>query len=41
MHPKRARVPQGVAGTITAAQEKGAKVSREDWVFPNWDPTKD
>jgi multiple sugar transport system substrate-binding protein len=26
---------------IKAAQDKGAHVSREDWVFPNWDPTKD
>jgi multiple sugar transport system substrate-binding protein len=26
---------------IKAAQAKGAKVSREDWKFPNWDPTKD
>lgn len=25
---------------IKAAQAKGGKVSREDWVFPNWDPTK-
>lgn len=26
---------------IKAAQTKGAKVSRNDYVFPNWDPTKD
>jgi len=26
---------------IKAAQAKGAKVSRDDWKFPNWDPTKD
>jgi multiple sugar transport system substrate-binding protein len=26
---------------IKAAQDKGAQVSREDWVFPNWDPTQD
>ena len=26
---------------IKAAQAKGAKVTRNDWVFPNWDPTKD
>jgi len=26
---------------ITAAQAKGAKVSRDDWKFANWDPTKD
>jgi len=26
---------------IKAAQAKGAKVTRDDWVFPNWDPMKD
>lgn len=26
---------------IAEAQEKGAEVSRDDWVFPNWDPTRD
>jgi multiple sugar transport system substrate-binding protein len=26
---------------IEAAKQKGANVSREDWVFPNWDPSKD
>ncbi|MDQ3655864.1 MAG: extracellular solute-binding protein [Chloroflexota bacterium] len=26
---------------IKAAQDKGADVSRDDWVFPNWDPTQD
>jgi multiple sugar transport system substrate-binding protein len=26
---------------IKAAQGKGAKVSRDDWKFPNWDPLKD
>jgi multiple sugar transport system substrate-binding protein len=26
---------------IKAAQDKGAEVSRDDWVFPNWDVTKD
>ncbi|MGN6759003.1 MAG: ABC transporter substrate-binding protein [Thermomicrobiales bacterium] len=26
---------------IKAAQGKGAKVSRNDFIFPNWDPTKD
>jgi multiple sugar transport system substrate-binding protein len=26
---------------IKAAQDKGAQVSRDDFVFPNWDPTKD
>ncbi|MGN6810877.1 MAG: ABC transporter substrate-binding protein [Thermomicrobiales bacterium] len=27
--------------SIKAAQAKGAKVSRDDWKFSNWDPTKD
>ena len=26
---------------IAAAQAKGADVSREDWVFPNWNPRED
>ncbi|MDQ3540243.1 MAG: extracellular solute-binding protein [Chloroflexota bacterium] len=26
---------------IAAAQEKGAQVSRDDFVFPNWDPSRD
>lgn len=26
---------------IAAAQEKGAEVSRDDYVFPNWEPTQD
>jgi multiple sugar transport system substrate-binding protein len=26
---------------IKAAQDNGAQVSRDDWVFPNWDPTRD
>ncbi|MGH3504864.1 MAG: ABC transporter substrate-binding protein [Nocardioidaceae bacterium] len=26
---------------IAKARKKGAKVSRDDWVFPNWDPSKD
>lgn len=26
---------------IKAARDKGAQVSRDDWVFPNWDPTQD
>lgn len=26
---------------IKAAQDAGAKVSRDDYVFPNWDPTQD
>ncbi|MEZ4640412.1 MAG: hypothetical protein R2856_36555 [Caldilineaceae bacterium] len=26
---------------IAAAQAKGANVSREDFIFANWDPTQD
>lgn len=26
---------------IKAAQDEGAQVSREDWVFPNWNPRED
>lgn len=26
---------------IKAAQDEGAQVTRDDWVFPNWDPTED
>lgn len=26
---------------IASAQTKGAQVSRDDWVFSNWDPTRD
>lgn len=26
---------------IKAVQDKGAQVSRDDWVFPNWNPTED
>ena len=26
---------------IKAARAKGANVSRDDFVFPNWDPTRD
>jgi multiple sugar transport system substrate-binding protein len=35
------RSDQNLDQAIKAAQAKGAKVSRDDWVFPNWDPTKD
>jgi multiple sugar transport system substrate-binding protein len=26
---------------IQAAVDEGAQVSRDDWVFPNWDPRQD
>lgn len=35
------RSDKALDDAIKAAKAKGAKVSREDWVFPNWDPTKD
>lgn len=35
------RAEAGLDDAIKAAQEKGAEVSRDDWVFPNWDPMKD
>ncbi|MEQ4206901.1 extracellular solute-binding protein [Actinopolymorpha sp. B9G3] len=35
------RSNQALDDAIEAAQAKGAEVSRDDWVFPNWDPTKD
>ncbi len=35
------RSEQELERAIKAAQEKGAKVSRDDWKFPNWDPMKD
>lgn len=35
------RTEQGLDDAIKAAQAKGAKVSRDDWRFPNWDPTQD
>lgn len=35
------RADAGLDAAIEAAREKGADVSRDDWVFPNWDPTQD
>ncbi len=35
------RSEQELDRAIKAAQAKGAKVSRDDWKFANWDPTKD
>jgi multiple sugar transport system substrate-binding protein len=32
---------KNLTDAIAAAQKKGAKVSRDDWKFANWDPTKD
>ncbi len=35
------RMDKELERAIKAAQAKGAKVSRDDWKFANWDPTKD
>jgi multiple sugar transport system substrate-binding protein len=35
------RSNQELDRAIKAAQDNGAQVSREDWVFPNWDPRED
>jgi multiple sugar transport system substrate-binding protein len=34
------RSEQSLDAAIAAAVKKGAKVSRDDWVFKNWDPAK-
>jgi multiple sugar transport system substrate-binding protein len=36
-----ARSNKSLDDAIAAASKKGAKASREDWVFSNWDPSKD
>ncbi|MHB8645445.1 MAG: ABC transporter substrate-binding protein [Thermomicrobiales bacterium] len=41
MQDLRDRSEAELGRAIKAAQAKGAKVTRDDWVFPNWDPTKD
>jgi multiple sugar transport system substrate-binding protein len=41
MQDLKDRMNKELDRAIKAAQAKGAKVSRDDWVFPNWDPTKD
>ncbi|MGW5365075.1 ABC transporter substrate-binding protein [Actinopolymorpha pittospori] len=35
------RSERALDDAIKAARAKGAKVSRTDWEFPNWDPAKD
>ena len=35
------RADKELERAIAAAQAKGAKVSRDDYVFANWDPTSD
>jgi multiple sugar transport system substrate-binding protein len=32
---------KGLDAAIAAARKKGAQVSRDDYVFPNWDPSQD
>jgi multiple sugar transport system substrate-binding protein len=41
MEDLQARSDAELDRAIKAAQDKGAEVSRDDWVFPNWDPTVD
>lgn len=41
MQDLKDRADKELDRAIKAAQAKGAKVSRDDYVFPNWDPTKD
>ncbi len=41
MQDLRDRSEAELQRAITAARAKGAKVSRDDWKFANWDPTKD
>jgi multiple sugar transport system substrate-binding protein len=41
MQDLKDRTEKELDRAIKAAQAKGAKVSRDDWKFPNWDPTKD
>ncbi|MHB8645442.1 MAG: ABC transporter substrate-binding protein [Thermomicrobiales bacterium] len=40
MQDLKDRADKELDRAIKAAQAKGAKVSRDDWIFPNWDPTK-
>lgn len=35
------KMDAGVDAGIKKAQEAGIKVSRKDFAFPDWDPTKD
>src|SRR5699024_9381466 len=35
------RMNKSLDDAIEAARKKGADVSRDDWVFPNWDPDTD
>lgn len=37
----QSRAEKNLDDAIAAATKHGAKISRDDWKFPNWDPTKD
>lgn len=41
MQDLKDRADKELDRSLKAAQAKGAKVSRDDLAFPNWDPTKD
>jgi len=41
MQDLKDRADKELDRAIKAAQAKGATVSRDDFVFPNWDPAKD
>lgn len=41
MQDLQGRANAELDAAIKAAQAKGAQVSRDDWIFPNWDPSRD
>jgi multiple sugar transport system substrate-binding protein len=41
MQEVKARYERELDRAIEVARQRGANVSREDWVFPNWDPRDD
>lgn len=41
MQDLKDRTDKELDRAIKAAQAKGAKVSRDDYKFPTWDPTRD
>jgi multiple sugar transport system substrate-binding protein len=41
MRDLKDRSEQELERSIEAARQKGAEVSRDDWVFPNWNPRED
>jgi multiple sugar transport system substrate-binding protein len=40
MRATKERYERALEHAIKAARAKGAKVSRDDWTFSNWEPTK-